>query len=598
MESIMFKGLQGKMVTMFVLLVLAIMSVAGTFLIISVTNTYYNLFASEMDSIFTDSFMEQLDAGANEGEEYLKSILSAHTARMGIDTYRNYYIISERNGTVIGSSTNTEGTFSMETANLITALSGQVGKSINPQASIMDYAVPVESDTGGYIIYVRDTKEELTTIIQHIFSIILQALLLGVIVALVLGYFLSRTITTPISNLTQKAKGLAEGEFESKIEVKSEDEIGTLTETFNDMSAKLQVAMLQMSTEKNKVETILQNMTDGVMAFTTDGKLIHINTTARKMLSLAEEDEIEFDDFFLSHQADVRLGDMLYLEDNRYLERDIELENASVKAGFAVYEDERDNTSGILVVLHDVTRQQKLENSRREFVANVSHELRTPLTTIKSYAETLLDMIDGTDVPATFINIIVNETDRMTRLVKDLLVLSSLEQSNQLTKTEFNMETLVSDVVDTMELVAKDQGHRLSLKLRPPFETFYGDRDRLEQLLYNIISNSIKYTPNGGKIDVSAGQVYGSIYIKVKDNGMGIPEKDLNRIFERFYRVDKARSREKGGTGLGLAISKGIVDAHEGTITITSKVNHGTEVTITLPVLKPEQADNKNVNVT
>ncbi len=584
----MFKGLQWKMVTIFVLMVLAIMSVTGTFLILSVTNAYHNLFAGEMDSIFTDSFIQQMETGAAEGEDYLKRVLSAYMARMGIDSYRNYYIIAADTGAVIDSSAPVPETFSMQTANLITALSGHVGKNVSPQAAIMDYAVPIRGDGFFYIIYVRDTKEELTVVIQRIFSIILQALLLGVSISLVMGYFLSRTITTPISNLTQKAKRLAEGEFEYKIDVKSDDEIGTLTKTFNDMSAKLQAAMLEMSTEKNKVEAILLNMTDGVMAFATDGSLIHINPTARKMFSLSEDESIEFDEFFIRHHADIRLGDLLYLEDNRFMERDIELKNVSIKASFVVFEDELDNTGGVLVVLHDVTKQQKLENSRREFVANVSHELRTPLTTIKSYAETLLDMADSADVPVTFINTILNETDRMTRLVKDLLVLSSLEQSDQLKKTEFSMPVLLSDVVDTLELVAKEQGHRLSLKTRGIFDVFYGDRDRLEQLLYNIISNSIKYTPNGGKIEVEAGQLYGNVYIKVKDNGIGIPEKDLGRLFERFYRVDKARSREKGGTGLGLAISKSIVDAHEGTISIASKVNQGTEVTISLPVLRPE----------
>ena len=589
----MFKGLQWKMVTIFVLLVLAIMTIAGTFLILSVTESYYQLFAEEMNSIFTESFTEQLETGSAQDENYITNVLSAFTARMGIDSYRNYYILSAQDGSVIDSSADVTDNFSRQSSNLITALSGSVGKEVSPQSAVMDYAVPIHAGDRSYVVYILDTKEELTMIIQRIFSIILQAILLGIAFSLVMGYFLSKTITTPISNLTKKAKRLAEGEFESKIDVKSEDEIGTLTETFNDMSTKLQTAMLDMSTEKNKVEAILLNMTDGVMAFDTTGDVIHINPTARKMFGLSNEEEITFDSFFNdTYHADIHLGDMLYLEDNRFVERDLELRHLSIKASFVLFEDEFDNTGGVLVVLHDITKQQKLESSRREFVANVSHELRTPLTTIKSYAETILDMIDNSEVPSTFINTILNETDRMTRLVKDLLVLSSLEQPDQLTKSEFSMHTLVSDVVDTLELVAKEQGHRLTLKIKEPFDgLFYGDRDRLEQLFYNIISNSIKYTPNGGKIEVTAGQQYNKVYVKVKDNGIGIPEKDLGRLFERFYRVDKARSREKGGTGLGLAISKGIVDNHGGTIVINSEVNKGTEVTITLPLLPPELAE-------
>lgn len=588
----MFKGLQWKMVTIFVLLVLAIMAIAGTFLILSVTESYHQMFADEMNSIFTDSFIEQLETGAAQDEAYVGNVLSAFTVRMGIDSYRDYYILSAKNTSVIDTSADVTESFSMQSANLITALSGTIGKQVNPQSSIMDYAVPVQGGSENYVIYICDTKEELTVIIQRIFSIIIQAILLGIAISFVMGYFLSRTITTPISNLTKKAKRLAEGEFESKIDVKSDDEIGILTETFNDMSVKLQDAMLQMSTEKNKVEAILLNMTDGVMAFDTDGGVIHINPTAKKMFGLSEE-EINFNSFFNETlQADIHLGDMLYLENIRFAERDLVLRDISIKASFVVFEDEFDNTGGVLVVLHDVTKQQKLENARREFVANVSHELRTPLTTIKSYAETLLDMLDNADVPVTFINTILNETDRMTRLVKDLLVLSSLEQQDQLNKTEFSMLTLVSDVVDTLELVAKEHGHRLSLTVTEAFDgLFYGDRDRLEQLLYNIISNSIKYTPNGGKIEVIAGQNFNKVCIKVKDTGIGIPEKDLGRLFERFYRVDKARSREKGGTGLGLAISKGIVDNHGGTIAIQSEVNRGTEVTIVLPVFPPEPSE-------
>lgn len=584
----MFKGLQWKIVMIFVLMVMAIMSVAGTFLVLSVTNSYYNLFADEMDSIFTESFVEQVQTGAANDEAYVKQVMSAYMARMGIDSYRNYYIIDGKSGQVIDSSAPVGADFSAQTPNYIMAMSGQVGRKVSPAARMMDYAVPVSGEGFSYIIYVRDTMQELTTVIQKIFGIILQALLLGVSISLLIGYFLSRTITTPIKNLTNKAQHLAEGEFGNKIEAKSDDEIGTLTDTFNDMSTKLQEAMLQMSTENNKIEAILENMTDGVMAFATDGSLIHINATARKMFALDDEEVIEFDSFFEKHHADIRLGDLLYLEDNRYMERDLELQEVSIKASFVVFEDELDNTGSVLVVLHDVTRQAKLEMARREFVANVSHELRTPLTTVKSYAETLIDMAEGSDFPVTFMHTIVNETDRMTRLVKDLLVLSSLEQSDQLKKSVFDMKVLLSDVVETMSLVAKEQGHRLTLKTKGNFEDFYGDRDRLEQLLYNIISNSIKYTPNGGKIEVFAERIFNSIYIKVKDTGIGIPEKDLGRIFERFYRVDKARSREKGGTGLGLAISKGIVENHEGTISIESELHKGTEVSISLPVFPPE----------
>lgn len=578
----MFKRLQGKLVTIFVLLVLAIMTVTGTFLILSVSRFYHELFATELNSVFEPEFVEKLSDGAQSDGDYLKNIISAHATVMGIDSYRNYFIVAH-DGSVLDSSTD-EMPPNFSTPNFISALSGKIGSQVSVRSEFMDYAVPVGNGDNSYIVYVIDTKEELMQIIQQIFAMIIQALLLGVIISFVLGYFLSKTITTPVSNLTKQAMRMAEGEFENKIDVSSEDEIGTLTTTFNDMSSQLQKTMLLMSTEKNKIEEILINMNDGVVAFGVDGKIIHINPTARKMFKINDYENITFDGFFEKTDVNIKLGDLLYLENTGITERDIVLKNTTLKASFSVFEDELDKTRGVIVVLQDVTKQQKLENSRREFVANVSHELRTPLTTVKSYAETLLEMV--TDKTAlSFLNTILSETDRMTRLVKDLLVLSSLDHFQGASKNKFDMKGLISDVVGTMQLVASEQGHRLLLMMDDDIPEFYGDRDKIEQVLYNIISNSIKYTPNGGKIEVLASRRYNDIIIRVRDNGIGIPEKDLPRIFERFYRVDKARSREGGGTGLGLAISQGIVEAHDGDISISSVYGEGTEVKITLPLL-------------
>ncbi|MBD8946422.1 MAG: cell wall metabolism sensor histidine kinase WalK [Clostridiales bacterium] len=583
----MFKSLQWKLVMVFVLLVLAIMTVAGSFLVLRVSVFYHDMFASEMADTFSQSFLTRLENGAAGDTEFVKNTMRATMSRLGIDSYRNYYIISADSGTVLdGSSAGSSGLY-VDSDNFITALTGSVGNSTNARKQFMDYAVPVDTPSGRQIIYIKDTKEELTKIIQHIFEIIIQAVVLGIIISMIIGYFLSRAITTPISNLTKRAKRLSEGQFDPRVEnIKADDEIGILAETFNDMSSTLKGTLSDISTEKNKIEAILQNMTDGVMAFGTDGKIIHINSTARKMLNIENVEQYRFDKLFSILGADILIGDLLYLEEKRSCEREVTKDNIALKVNFAVFDDERNKTGGVLAVLHDITKQQKLENSRREFVANVSHELRTPLTTVKSYAETLLDFVKDNKTAAAFTNTILNETDRMTRLVKDLLVLSSLENSASLNKTVFSLKAMIHDVVSTMTLVASEKGHRLQFKQSSELPEFYGDSDKLEQVLYNIISNSIKYTPNGGKIIVRAGKVYHEIQIEVQDTGIGIPEKDLSRIFERFYRVDKARSRELGGTGLGLAISKSIIDSHGGQIHIDSKPGEGTSVLITLPIVK------------
>ncbi len=581
----MFKSLQWKLVSVFVLLVLAIMTIAGTFLVIRVSGFYHDMFASEMARTFTPEFIRDMERGSVDDENYVTEIMRTNMVQIGIDAYRNYYIVAE-NGAVIDSTTETNSSLMLDSDNFITALTGGIGNATDSTNSYMDYAVPLQTSQGLRVIYIKDTKEELRQIVWHIIEIIIQAVVLGILISVLFGFFLSRAITTPISNLTKRAKSISEGKFEPRTEIsQSTDEIGKLSETFNEMSAKLKGTLSDISTEKNKIEAILQNMTDGVMAFGTDGKMIHVNSTAKKMLKIENVENYRFDKLFSVLGANILIGDLLYL-DNRSCEREVKKGKLALKVNFAVFDDERNKTGGVLAVFHDITKQQKLEASRREFVANVSHELRTPLTTVKSYAETMLDFVKDNKTAESFTNTILNETDRMTRLVKDLLVLSSLENAAPLNKTLFSMKNMISDVVSTMSLVAGEKGHRLQFKQATEIPMFYGDRDKLEQVLYNIISNSIKYTPNGGRITVRAGKMYDEMRIEVQDTGIGIPEKDLARIFERFYRVDKARSRELGGTGLGLAISKGIIDAHKGEIQIKSKAGEGTTVMIKIPIMQ------------
>ena len=581
----MFKSLQWKLVSVFVLLVLAIMTIAGTFLVIRVSGFYHDMFASEMAQVFTPEFIRDMEKGSAEDKEYIKDKMRTSRTLLGVDAYRNYFIVAE-NGTVIDSTTETNSSLMLDSDNFVAALTGGIGNVTDSGKSYMDYAVSLETPQGLYVIYVKDTKDELRQITKHIIEIIIQAVVLGILISFLFGFFLSRAITTPISNLTKRVKSISEGKFEPRAEIgKPTDEIGLLSEAFNDMSAKLKGTLSDISTEKNKIEAILQNMTDGVMAFGTDGKMIHVNSTAKKMLKIENVENYRFDKLFSVLGANILIGDLLYL-DNRSCEREVKKGKLALKVNFAVFDDEWNKTGGVLAVFHDITKQQKLEASRREFVANVSHELRTPLTTVKSYAETMLDFVKDNKTAESFTNTILNETDRMTRLVKDLLVLSSLENAAPLNKTLFSMKNMISDVVSTMSLVAGEKGHRLQFKQATEIPMFYGDRDKLEQVLYNIISNSIKYTPNGGRITVRAGKMYDEMRIEVQDTGIGIPEKDLARIFERFYRVDKARSRELGGTGLGLAISKGIIDAHNGEIQLKSKPGEGTTVMIKIPIVQ------------
>ena len=331
-------------------------------------------------------------------------------------------------------------------------------------------------------------------------------------------------------------------------------------------------------------------MTDAVLAYDNTGALIHINPAGENLLG--EHKEKTFDEFFDMLGANISLYRILYIDASESVERDIEFKGKSLKAFFAPFNTERSLTAGVVVVFQDITRRQMLDNARREFVANVSHELRTPLTTIKTYAETISDM-GGENVDDSvlhFVNVIENEADRMTRLVKDLLTLSQLDSSKVIERRKkFDLAQLVSSVAEKLSITAKNSGHRIRTDINMSSPICFGEPDAIEQVITNIISNSIKYTPGGGKIDISCYGDFSRAYIMVRDNGIGIPKSDLPRIFERFYRVDKARSRQSGGTGLGLAIAKEIILRHDGTIEIESPEQKGTIVKITLPLYKKEE---------
>ncbi len=593
----MFKQrLHIKIVTLFVLLALSIILIAGTFLIAEIGDFYSKKFADEMNDVFNDSQIRKELSSVCEAEnskERLVEIVEAFSGagRLGINKNRNYYILDGKTANCFESS---EINYSnnIKTENIIKAMSGEIGDLSKNSSYGMDYAYPVKNNEGKveYIVYINDNKTEVGDIIENIFFILLQVMGWCVLISLVLGYFISKTITNPITSLTKKAEKLAMGEKPSnENSKKSNDEIGILADTFNSMSSELFNTLDQIRNEKIKMETILSNLTDGVIAFDLDGKVMHINEEAKKMFSIVDPNIIEFDMFFKDLEVNIRFGDIIYLKINNVEERIIYFNNKILMAYFVSFKTRDDSgkekIGGVVVAVQNITKQQKLDESRREFVANVSHELRTPLTTIKSYTETMIDgMEDKESMEYKFLGVINSEIDRMTRIVKDLLTLSKLDHSETIKKDVFNIRKVIGGIVDKMKITANKNNLTINYSSTTEIPDFIGDKDKIERVIINIISNSIKYTPPGGRIDVYSGCVYNEIYIKIKDTGIGIPKKDISRIFERFYRVDKARTRQMGGTGLGLAIAKEIIEKHNGNIKIISEPDVGTEVVITLPV--------------
>lgn len=583
----MFKSIQTKIVAIFILTILSVVVVIGSFLTTNIVRLYNNEFSVMMEKVFTPSLVSELEKSAlSDGADGVWDIVSSYIGPLGIDTYRCYCILDAKNGRVIKSSDPT-GTDNLEKSdNIITAMTGNTGNISNTEKAYMDYAVPVNTgNSPAYIVYVKDTKDEINSITQNVLVILVEALAFSIVIAVVLSYFFSRTITKPIRDLTKSAERIASGEFDTTQHIGSDDEIGILSDTFAYMSSALHDTIEEVNSEKEKVETILNNMTDGILAFNLSGKLIHINPEAKKMIGRRYYDDIRFDAFFKEINADITMGSLIYIKSNEVVERRASIGNRVIRFSFALFSIEN-KIGGILVVMHDITSQEKLELARREFVANVSHELRTPLTTIKSYAETMMDMPTDESTQNRFLATMAAEADRMTRIVKDLLTLSKLDEGRyELRPFErLELSEFLSGIVERMYFSAKEK-HQ-TIRYTPPKEKSYvmTDRDKLEQVVINIISNAIKYTPENGHIEVYSGSLYRDAFIKVRDDGIGIPKENLPRIFERFYRVDKARSRETGGTGLGLAIAKQIMTQLGGNITINSEQDKGTEVIISVPL--------------
>ncbi len=400
-------------------------------------------------------------------------------------------------------------------------------------------------------------------------------------ISILIGIFVSKVILDPISRLIDSAPKMANGE-NSNTE-NSKKNVDELTNAFNLMTNELKENLKEVYRQKRQIETILLHMTDGIIAFDIQGNIMHINPAATELLKLTEN-ENTFDKIFSKLNIDINLEKTIYLENWTSSEQRVQLEDKYLNIFFASFKDEQELAAGVIAVIQDITEHVKLDNMRKEFVADVSHELKTPITSIMGYADTLLESEYDKETQYKFLNVIASEARRMAKLVTDLLILSRYD-NNKVKKeiTEFDLGDLVKRCQEKLQLEINKKGHEVECFVTANVPPVKADKDGIERVVLNIMTNSIKYTPKNGNIKIYVGFVYNDAYIKIIDNGIGIPEEDLNRIFERFYRVDKARTREMGGTGLGLSIAKEILDQNKGSIDIKSEKGKGTEVVIRIP---------------
>ncbi|WP_411334245.1 cell wall metabolism sensor histidine kinase WalK [Metabacillus indicus] len=440
-------------------------------------------------------------------------------------------------------------------------------------------------------LYLVASMEEVFSQMRVINGILATGTGISLAITALLGVFLARTITRPMSDMRKQALELAKGNFSRKVRVYGEDEIGQLAVTFNNLTDKLEEAQASTEGERKKLASVIAHMTDGVIATNRAGDVILVNSPAIEMLNVSRETVIDVPiTKVLGIDGEYTFDSLIDQQDSLILDASTEDKPYILKVNFSTIQQEQKRITGLIAVIYDITEQEKIDEERREFVANVSHELRTPLTTMRSYLEALADGAwEDRDIAPQFLNVTQNETERMIRLVNDLLQLSKLDSKDyRINKEWVNFTAFFNQIIDRFEMT-KEQ--HVSFLRDLPEEKLYVDidPDKITQVLDNIISNALKYSPEGGLITFKTEIIDDMLQISVTDQGMGIPKGTEHKIFERFYRVDKARTRKLGGTGLGLAIAKEMIGAHDGEIWAESVEGKGTTILFTLPFTRDQE---------
>ena len=584
------RSIKWKLIVMYLGLVLIVMIVSGTYILLSLRNIEIDKSRSELER-YAEKINEQVIEGGKP-EDFQQELLKTVSNAVGIQGN-----ILDASGDTIASTTVTQAPYPEYTdQSIIAAMNGTTSFSTEKKSTDtfgllrdwMSYAVPISDGEGetAYIIYTRLDASDMQTSLNETTKTIVIAVALALLLAAIMGYVFAQTLTGPILALTKGAKSLAEGDMSQSLKVRSTDEIGQLTSSFNYMAEELAKNMSEISREKNRLEILLHNMSDGVISFDKDGDLMLANAAAATMLDV-EEMNMTFTEFIRKY--DINSGVYLDMGNEPSKKVTFPVGKQFINANFSPYYDKKGEIEGLVVVLQDITEQKKLDDMRKEFVANVSHELRTPLTTVKSYTETLLDgAMEEEELAKEFLTIINSEADRMAFLVRDLLQLTRFDNKQvRLDMTEIEMNDFLSMTVRQNRIHAEAKNQQLSFEPYEHMVVVHGDRDRVGQVVNNIVTNAIKYSLEQATIRIFITEDETFFKINVKDTGMGISREDLPRIFERFYRVDKARSRAMGGTGLGLAIAKEIMESHGGRLTAESEYGKGTTMTMWFPKERP-----------
>lgn len=427
--------------------------------------------------------------------------------------------------------------------------------------------------------------------VQQIVFIYISSSALSLLFAVILAFLTSRGITRPLQAMKDQTEQIAEGNYSGEVQVLSNDEIGQLAHTINNLSVRVKEAQISTESERQRLDSILKHMTDGVIATDRRGKIVIINSRALDFLNLTQEEVLGRS---IMEVLDLRdkftFRELFETQEELKMDFSTPDQETVIKGEFSVIQRDSGFVSGLVWVLTDVTKHEKIERDRRQFVSNVSHELRTPLTSVRSYTEALADgAIEDKELAMEFLGVIQTETDRMIRMISDLLSLSKMDSGMEENEKELVLfNDFVNHILDRFEMMLNseendDKDYRIRREITDEALWVEINQDKMMQVIDNIMNNAIKYSPDGGIITVRLMSTHNELILSIQDQGLGIPQKAVPHVFDRFYRVDKARSREQGGTGLGLAISKEVVELHNGKIWVNSIENKGSTFFISLP---------------
>lgn len=596
----MFKSIRWRLSILYFVLVFIAMSIVGVLVSDRLEDYYLNQIEENLTLISDNTIMSIVPEGELREQRYE---IQSNIEKIALPADFNVYLLDTEDFEIIAASNEgVVGRNAMDILNPEAIMKTMVEKTIEKDekdladgvsiSKIYARFIPSQDGQDRYIIYSSASLKSAYQSLRAVTKIIINAASIALLITLIVGYTISGSITKPINDLNIKANLMAGGDFSQRVEITSDDEIGTLGTSFNYLTEKLDETLIEISSEKSKLDAIINNMADGLMAIDEKGFITLYNQSLLKLLDTKAMVLYGNNLTQLSREIgmNIRLEEIKKSletsQDGNLVKKTKDQKTLRISTAF--YKDDGQRLKGYALLFHDITESHKLEEMRREFVANVSHELKTPITTIKTYAETLgSGLVDDEKTQIEFAKTIEKEADRMTNLVKDLLDLSHIDFK----KTKWDMEgikvsELVRENVENLKIYQEDKEQTIKV-LENADPVIYGDKNKISQVMVNIISNAIKYTAKGGIIEIEISQDKNYGYIAIKDDGIGIPQQETERIFERFYRVDKGRAREMGGTGLGLAIARDIVREHKGDIFAKSSLGEGSTFTIKLPLKKP-----------